>query len=69
MLAALVIICAVTSADKCVVIATEPVFTSEKACNDQANAFLKAEGKHLKAKLHGDYSALVWCREIKGVES
>lgn len=69
MLAALVIICAVTSADKCMVIATEPVFQTEEACQAQAQAFLDASGKHLKAKFHGDYSALIWCREIKGVES
>lgn len=69
MLAAIVIVCAVTSADKCVVIAAEPVFQTQEACQKQAQDFLDANGRYLKGKFHGDYAAHVWCREIVGTES
>jgi hypothetical protein len=69
MLAALVIICAVTSADTCEMQKTDPVFQTEEACNQTVNAWLARSDKALKARLHGPYSAAIWCREIKGVES
>jgi hypothetical protein len=69
MLSALVIICAVTSADKCEAYPTDPVFPTEAVCTQAVNGWLERNRKALTARFHGEYEAHVWCREIKGVES
>jgi hypothetical protein len=69
MLAALVIICSVTSVNDCDVKFAPPMFQTQEACNQAVDGWIARNDKALKAQFHGDYVFATWCREIKGVES